>query len=748
MHISLNGKWEVAGAWPFTPLRGTSMETGCVLAGVTPAIEATVPGSVYNDLLNAGIIEDPYYECNSLLCEWVANRFWSYQTTFRVPESCAGKKIRLVFKGIDYHAHIALNEKQIGEHIGMYAPCVIDVTDLIRIGQDNTLVVVLEHAPDEMGQIGYSSRTHTQKSRFGYKWDFSTRLVNLGIYDDVYLDVANDPLANVHIRYLGNGALQVSSNNEELKAVLAYDGEIVAEAVSEPTAKGCKLCMNVAEPKLWWPNGYGEQPLYDLVLQTKDDEKTYRIGLRTLEYKQPECADTSILPYIPVINGKEIYIKGVNITPLDHMYGSVGKERYESLLRIAKASPINLIRVWGGGLIEKESFYDLCDELGFMVWQDFIQSSSGIDNAPSKLPEFMRLCEQTARAVIPEKRNHTSLTFWCGGNELMEKDSVPSTYEDANVAMLKSIVEELSPEILFLPTTASGPGEWFDPEHPENNHDVHGPWKYEGVEGHYALYNSSTIVLHSEFGVDGMSDPDTLKTVLSPNNLKVTTMNENFVWRHHGEWWDTYEYRERFIFGKPNSLEDMIDLSQFMQAEGLRYAIEAHRRRANGASPARLAEGELITYPMQKNVGTIVWQLNEPWPNVSCTCMVDYYNKPKMAFNFYSKAQNPLHISMRYNKLLWQSGETFDGTVFVHDDFEEGYSRAEAEVYADNKKIDATVCGNKISFTVPDTASFTVTCRVTSGSKTYENVYLFLVGEMGAVPTEPVISYVKKYRKI
>lgn len=749
MRIELKDNWKVAGAWPFTPIQGASMETGTILSGVTPAIEARVPGSVYDDLLRAGLIEDPYYERNSLLCEWVANRFWSYETAFKVPRECAGKKMRLVFKGIDYHAHICLNGERIGEHEGMYAPCVLDITDRVRPGEENHLVVILENAPNEMGQIGYTSRTFTQKARFGYKWDFGTRLVNLGLYDRVYLEVCDDPLKDVHIRYLGDGVLSVTAKNEKLTASLSYEGEsLFSEVQAEKTPGGSKLTLKVENPKLWYPNGYGEQPLYDLELCTEDDRKVYRVGLRTLEYKKPQCADPEVLPYIPVINGKEIYIKGVNMTPLDHMYGCVGRERYGKLLTLAKEAHVNLIRVWGGGIIEKEEFYELCDEMGFMVWQEFIQSSSGIDNIPSKRPEFLALCEKTARAVIPEKRNHTSLTFWSGGNELMDENGIPSTFLDENLAMLKGIVEELSPEILMLPTSASGPTEWFDEEYPERNQDIHGPWKYVGVWEQYALYNRSTMLLHSEFGVDGMSDLSSLRTVLAPENRKVTTMAENYTWRHHGEWWDTYDLRERPIFGEIEDLETLVSLSQFMQAEGIRYAIEAHRRRAKTAAPGRLSEGEMVTFPAQESVGAIVWQINEPWPNVSCTSMVDYYENPKLALSFFGEAEKPLHVSMRYEKLLWKAGETFEGTVFVHDDLREGYEALEAKVYCAKGEISAKCLGNRLTFEIPEGVdSFRVTLSLKGGGKTDINPYLFLVGEMGKAPIPPVLDFVKEWKK-
>ncbi len=756
MKLPLTG-WTVAGSWPFTVMQGASVETGAKFSAVTPRIPAKVPGSVYDDLRRAGLIPDPYFECNSVLCEWVANRFWSYMTSFPMPET-GGKKTALVLEGIDYHAHVYLNDKKIAEHTGMYVPLRVDVTDKLREGE-NVLTVVLESAPDEMGQIGYTSRTRTQKARFGYKWDFGTRLVNLGLYGEAYLDVCSEPLKNVFVRYRGNGILTVSADNPAFRASLSLRGQALAEGRTE----GGELTLTVPDPELWYPNGTGEQPLYDLTLCSEDDEKTYRVGLRTAEYRKPDCADPDVLPYIPVINGIPVYIKGVNMTPLDHMIGTVTRERYDRLLSLARDAGVNLIRVWGGGVIESEDFYDLCDRYGIMVWQEFIQSSSGLDNIPSKRPEFLALLENTARAALPVKRNHVCLTFLSGGNELMDRDGIPSTFEDENIALLKRIAAGLAPDTLMLPTSASGPTEWFDPERPERNQDIHGPWKYEGIRGQYELYNRSTILLHSEFGVDGMSNPASVRSVLSPENRNVTTMADSLVWRHHGEWWDTYAYRERPLFGEIDDLDELCDLSQYLQAEGIRYAVEAHRRRAKTSRPALLAPGETDAPPVQESVGAIVWQLNEPWPNVSCTSMADYYGDPKLALFFWRDAEDPLRLTLRYDKLVWSPGEQFEGRAFLCDDRQRGADSLSVTAFgdgfsllpqADNEplRIPAEYGGNRVRFRVPRTGqSFAVVCeaRERGGEKTHRAVYLFLIGEENALkPREPILRFVREYRTV
>ena len=212
MKIEQLTDWKLAGYWPYAPLQSESMETGMTLIPQTPWIDAKVPGSVQNDLLAAGLIEDPYYEMNSIKAEWVENRFWVYKTKFIakfiVLEEHKGKKIVLVFEGIDYTGHIFVNDKKVALHTGMFVPCKSDISDTVVFGKPNDLRVVIEQAPDEYGQSGYTSKTTTQKARFGYKWDFSTRLVNLGLYGDVYLEVFDGAhITDTHIRYQDGNVL-------------------------------------------------------------------------------------------------------------------------------------------------------------------------------------------------------------------------------------------------------------------------------------------------------------------------------------------------------------------------------------------------------------------------------------------------------------------------------------------------------------------------------------------------------------
>ena len=658
-------RWKLAAFDPYVPLQGNSMETGQELRGITPWIDCDVPGGVALAAYRAKLIDYPYYERNSLKCEWLENKWWMYETTFQRP-ALTGKRIRLVFDGVDYHAMIWLNGVLLGEHEGMYESFSFDITEQFFQSEELKLRVLIRHAPDEMGQIGHTSRTFTQKSRFNYKWDFSTRLVNLGIWQDAWLisdeeygmedlSVTSDADEKMGSLRIAGKIFSLGGKEEALTvhAEASLDGKMAAEADFPANSSFCGE-LTIPEPALWYPNGYGAQPLYRVLLELKGadgrvyDRKELNQGIRRLRYLQNEEAPDGALPYTFEVNGKKIYIKGVNLVPLDHIYGDLTPERVETTLRAAAGMNVNLVRIWGGGIIETETFYDLCDRYGLMVWQEFIQSSSGIDNIPSKRPEFLRLLEKTARSAVTNRRCHTSLTVWSGGNELMDKDNIPSTYEDPNIAMLKGIVEELDPNRMFLPTSASGPTEWQLAE-PGKSHDIHGDWKYRGNPTQYETYSKNDNLFHSEFGCDGMSGMETVNRIFSPENRKPVSMEESPVWRFHGDWWCTWE-REKTMFGEITEIEPYIAASQWMQAEGLRFILEANRRRAF------------------HNSGSMIWQFNEPWPNVSCTCLYSYFDQPKMAYFWAKEAFSALHPSFDYRRLDYKPGDTLDGDVWLSAD--------------------------------------------------------------------------------
>ena len=730
--------WTVAGFWPWTPLFGKSMETGFAMSGVTPSIPAKVPGSVYDDLLRAGLIKDPDVELNSLDCEWVANRWWVYECRFPTPAPSADKRSILVFDGIDYEAVVFFNGQQVAEHKGMYTQCRVDITDRLKAEGDNLLLVVIKSAPDEMGQIGYTSRTHTQKARFNYKWDFSTRLVNLGLYGEVrieqkgqtelthpYVRVMDAKAGKVHFE---TGVAALCDSAAEITVTITDDeGSAVASATHPLSLSAGENSFTadfvIENPKLWWPKGYGDQPLYRVCVGLRDEAGSDRfecnLGLRDISYEQCDGAREDSLPYLIRVNGIRLYAKGVNLSPLDMLYGCVSNEEYEFFFKdIVLPATINIVRVNGVGLIEKEIFYNLCDELGILIWQEFIQSSSGIDNIPSKNPEFLELLERTVYAAVYGRRNHPSLAIWDGGNELMSAPDTPATYEDENIAMIKRITDRLDPDRLFLPTCASGPREFLNCAEPGSNHDVHGPWNYGGPVDHYTMYNTSDSQLHSEIGCNGMSSERTIRHICGPAHIGVLD-NSDYVWRHHGEWWNALP-RDVDVVGQPKDLTEMIKIDQFIQGEALRYAVESNSRRAF------------------QNCGSSIWALNEPWPNVANCSLVDHYYDKKLSYKLVGEAYAPLHASLKYDSLYLTEGQAFEGEIFLHSDrFEQQevtlrWSAREAggETLASGEgmltlSFGDRVSAGKISLTGAG-KPIEIILQILCGEEIRENRYLFL----------------------
>ncbi|MBI5669075.1 MAG: hypothetical protein HZC41_13810 [Chloroflexi bacterium] len=640
---------------------------------------AFVPGSVHNDLWQAGEIPNPYFERNSLLLEWIPARTWLYKKSFVAGDELHGRRVQLCFEGLDYAAQFFLNGELLGEHTGMYTPAVFDVSDRLRPGEDNLIAVVVEPAPHEQPQVSRTSKVRTHKSRMTYWWDFCPRMIHVGIWDVVYLNVTGPArIEDVWVRpKLADDFRQADvvvsveldatpGQTVEVETTLRLHDEIVAQqrARHDLPAGRSRLEMNlpVNQPRLWWPNGSGEATLYEAEVRvgTPDsepgevsDQRAVSFGFRRVELAANETEDTSARPYTLVVNGRKLYAKGWNWVPMDVMYGVPRPAKLERLLRLAQRAHVNLLRVWGGGLIETEAFYGWCDRLGILVWQEFIQSSSGIDNYPSESPEFIEMMVREAEQIIPRKRNHPSLALWCGGNELTAEGSRPLDDSHPVLAALKAVVMRLDPDRLWLPTSPSGRVFGNNLENiardPTGLHDVHGPWEFQGVTGQYELYNQGTSLLHSEFGVEGITNLKTLNATIAPEHQQPVTL-DNVYWHHLGAWW-VHQPAWQAVFGDVDDVTTLARATQMMQAEGLRYALEADRRRKF------------------HNSGTLPWQFNEPYPMAACTSSVDYYAHPKPAYYAVARAYEPVHVSAKFPTAAWQGREQFEADIWVNNSY-------------------------------------------------------------------------------
>jgi beta-mannosidase len=513
-------------------------------------LPARVPGSVVDDLVRAGEVPSPYFERNSRLAEWAAERTWIYRT--RV----GGGTLEL--EGVDHEATVFVDGEEVAHHVGAFTPFCVDVPE-----GEHLLAVAVHAAPESEAQVGRTSRVRVHKPRMNYGWDFCPRLVHQGIWRSV-------------------GARR------------SYPRVSYADGVGRVELDG-ELLLEVEQPELWWPNGLGEPRLYDA--------GGFEVGFRTVELD----ADYSLL-----VNGTRTAIRGWNWVPLDVLYGVPRPDKLAHLLGLVQRSGANLLRVWGGGLIESDELYSLCDRLGLLVWQEFSQSSSGLESMPSDDPDFVATLAADAREIVPQRAHHPSLAIWCGGNELDGDDSTPA------LAALRDVVRELDPARAWLPTSPLG------------ERDVHGPWEHQGLPTHNAHYDAQSSRLHSEFGVEGMTNRRALGELIAPEH-RWPADRSNPVYEHLGAWWNNAPLVRTCFGGRIEDVETMRRASQWLQYEGLRYAVEAALRRGAGVIP---------------------WQLNESFPNAWCTCSVDWHGEPKPAYYGVARAYRG-GASARFATAAW-----------------------------------------------------------------------------------------------
>ena len=667
MYISLNGNdWTLQGYLPSSHRFIAESGINFKINPLIPELPAKVPGSVHADLFRAGLIDEPYYALNSLKCEWVENKCWLYQRTFIIDKEQVNKKLRLVFEGINYESRFYLNGELLGVHKNMFTPATFDITGKVTEGE-NLIEVLCEILPEDEAQMGFTSKCKEQTARFFYTWDFCTRLASVGIWKNVGLYVYDDCqirevcLISDYKEDKGIIDLNIQIDCEakaHFEITLSFEDDMIEKKIIDVVNKEAITNFEVEDPMLWWPNGYGNQNLYTVKISliTENgiqDSRTMKTGIRSLTYVQNEGSPEDAIPYTVVINGKKIYLKGMNFLPIDHLVGEIDGQRYCYNVELMKRQNVNLVRIWGGSYFEKEIFYDLCDEMGLLVWQEFMQSNSGMDGVPSVIEEFLTALKQSSLYALKTLRNHICISIWDGGNELKDGNRNTVSKENPNIKMLSELVKKYDAKRIFHTSCPSGPNFSLDlseqSRKSRRNHNVHGQWVYLGTEKHYEYYNLADHLYHGEFGSNGCPDEESIQKFIPSENLNGYKDND-LLWNFHGNgWWNSYQ-RECDIFGKQNmdELGSFCSASQLIQAEGVRYIVEANRRRKFKCS------------------GNNIWQFNEPWPNANCSSLVDYYERPKMAYYFVKNAYENIHVSLKYSKLFYETNECTDFTVFIN----------------------------------------------------------------------------------
>ncbi|NLG98994.1 MAG: glycoside hydrolase family 2 protein [Chloroflexi bacterium] len=622
--------------------------------GKPETYQATVPGSVHLDLMAAGCIPDPFVADNELRVLWVAEQDWQFSRTFEVsPAMLDEDRVYLVCDGLDTLGQVEINGTVVGRFENMFRQYRWDVKSLLKAGENEirfTFDSPVRYAEAHEAQYSISmpqpwqilGGPYLRKAPCQFGWDWGPMLPPIGIWKDLRLEAySRARIVDAHVRPLvvdGKGVADVTVKVDNwggapLEAVLtvtAPDGSTL-EARAAVDGQAGKVVVEVENPQLWWPNGYGEQPLYGVSLKLLSgnetlDTRSYQVGFRTLELRrEPDQWGES---FTFVVNGTPIFAKGADWIPADSFPTRISDEYLEGLIRSSADAHMNMLRVWGGGFYEEERFYDLCDRYGILIWQDFTF-------ACNKYPTDEAFFENVRLEAIDNVRrlrHRASLALWCGNNE-MEQGWVDWGWNNPNDPMnqqlkiaydrmyhhlLPRVVETEDPDHAYWPSSASS-GIPFSEPNSENRGDCH-YWDVWHGRKPFTAYRETYPRFQSEFGFQSLPTLETIKTFAEEKDWNMTS----YIMEHHqrnmkGNGLIIAQMTDTFRM--PKDFPMLVYLSMVLQAEGIRYGVEHWRRNKHRVS------------------GTLYWQLNDCWP-VASWSSIDYYGRWKalhyMARRFYA----------------------------------------------------------------------------------------------------------------
>ncbi|HEY3500286.1 MAG TPA: hypothetical protein VGK73_36595 [Polyangiaceae bacterium] len=585
-------------------------------------LPASVPGHVHLDLARAGVIADPFGGLAELGCQWVDREPWRYRTRFEWrPEPALPRRV-LRFEGLDTVASVRLDGELLAEHDDMFVALEVDLSERLASGQHELCV---DFAPaSEVGRerrrryleaeniaddvVRFDERAFVRKAQYMYGWDWGPRLVSAGIWRPVSLIEYAGRIRDVSVtqRHDSNGGveLEIESDTEGAGRLLHFWGD---ESTSVPANEP----IRIASPELWWPAGLGRQTLLVLTSYLVPDEvrtraeaearafdrKVTRVGLRRIELlREPDRHGQS---FELGVNGKRVYCVGANWIP-DHSFPStVEREQIREQLRRARDMNMNMLRVWGGGLYESEDFYDACDELGLLVWQDFPYACQYYPEDPTTLEAARRQASENVRRL----RRHASLALWCGNNENLtmfqsgwdDKARHPSRYYGEKLfnEVLPGVLAELDPGRPYVPTSPWG----GEPANSGGIGDQH-YWDVWHGRGDWKHYDDSTARFVSEFGFASAPGLKAWRRILPAHQNPLAADVRDPAARWHDKTLKGYETFLDLValhYPTAKTLEEWTYFSQLNQRDALRHGIEHFRR------------SEFCR-------GALVWQLNDCWP--------------------------------------------------------------------------------------------------------------------------------------
>jgi beta-mannosidase len=642
-------------------------------AGSNKRMQASVPGCVHTDLIATGEIPEPFFRDNETAVQWVSEVDWIYSRDFDVPsEILAHDSILLRCNGLDTLAEIRINGNLVGNTDNMFRTWEFDAKKFLRSGRNvisvcfGSVIPYIEeqcrNTPRKLNEwknekaIGGAHWIRKEPCNFG--WDWGPTLVTCGIWRSIELTAFDTArISDAHIvqqHGAGRVKLAVQTNVQKLhrtqltlSVTASFNGHVVASQKQLLLGRQAEVGIEIGNPHLWWPNGIGDQPLYEITVDLLDqdgellDTKTKRIGLRTLELvrKKDKWGES----FCFAANGVRFFAKGANWIPADAFAARVTPDQYRDLLQSAADAHMNFIRVWGGGTYESGVFYDICDELGICVWQDFMFSCT---TYPVLDDAFMQNVKAEAEDNVRRLRHHPCIALWCGNNEL-EQGLVGPKWNDWQMSwkdygklfdkLLPSVVRRLDPDRPYWPCSPHKPhGKREEFANPKWG-DAHLWDVWHGLKP-FEWYRTTYHRFVSEFGFQSFPEPKTVRGYTIPSDKNITSR----IMEHHQRSGIGNAAIMHYLldwFRLPKNFDMTLWLSQILQGMAIKYAVEHWRRN------------------MPQCMGAIYWQLNDTWP-VASWSSIDYHGRWKALHYLARRFYAPVLVSGVENSQT--------GTVDIH----------------------------------------------------------------------------------
>ncbi|MDR3674231.1 MAG: glycoside hydrolase family 2 TIM barrel-domain containing protein [Acidobacteriota bacterium] len=613
---------------------------------------AKVPGDVHLDLLRNKLIPDPFYRDNEAKLQWIEVASWEYRTTINItPETLKKRNLELVFDGLDAYAEVFLNGSQVLVANNMFRIWRVNVKPVLHSGA-NQLRVVFPSPDTAAGQAASADpwrmkthveeKTYVRKAAYEYGWDWGPTFVTSGIWRPVHLEAWDEArISNLHIRQLDvtaavahlNGEVEVTATENataEVSIRYSQGGKPGASTRSVSLHVGVNhidLPLEIAKPDLWYPAGYGAQPLYTFTAEVKaqgqmEDHRAVSTGLRSVVLRRD--LDKWGRSFEFVVNGIPVFGKGADVIPFDSFPNRVTEENYRRILQSAKDANMNMLRLWGGGYYESEEFYKLCDELGIMLWQDFMFGNDWQPGLYSwKLNVAAEIEDQVKRL-----RDHPSIVIWSGNNETEEaifwkdRQQLPADvriqmwqdYVSTFSGVIPSVVERLDPLRPYWPSSPSADYEETSPTFQTGDAHIwdvwHGRVPFSTYEQHHARFVT-------EYGFQSFPEMKTIEAFTSPEDRTGIFTPVMLAHQKNNEGNSLIQDYLLKDYPAPKDFASFLYVSQVLQAEGIKIGAE-HLRRSR-----------------PETMGSIFWQLNDCWP-VASWSSIDYYGRWK-ALQYYAR---------------------------------------------------------------------------------------------------------------